>query len=297
MSKPRLHWPLAGLAIAACSQPEASEPRYSAPVLRVGGVEAARVNGEPIYRSDVELEAAAQGLIEAGEPFRPDHPDYQTVLDQLVDQRLLAQEAIQRALHETPGALHRLAAARERILGNILVESLVAAEVDEAAIQEMYAEQVRLQQLDDEVRIRHILFETEEAATAVREEILAGGDFSALAFEHSRDASTRLEGGELGYVSPNAMDEPFASQIANTAVGGISSAFESDQGWHVIKVEDRRQKAPQTLEEMRPEIVTFLTYAEISRILRRLRADATISQADDAPSPDAEPAGAVDGGL
>ena len=260
------------LGVSACSP----TPEQAARELRVDTAIAVMVDGEPVYISDVELEAAAQGIISPGEPFTAEHPEFQKVLDQLVDQLLMAQEARRLGLDRGYDARRRLKAAEERILGNILVESLVAKEVNEDAIKRMYEQQVAMQQLDDEVRIRHILVLDEATAKKVVGELKAGGDFSALAFEYSTDKKTRLEGGEIGFVSPNLMEVPFPAQIANTQVGAYSEPFESERGWHIIKVEERRQPPPKTLEQMRPEIVSFLTFTEISKILRALRADARV---------------------
>lgn len=265
---------IALLGLTACQQDQQSVGSNRS----VDAATAALVNGEPIYISDVELEAAAQGRIEPGTPFDPENPDFRQVLDELIDQRLLAQEALRRGLDETPDARRRLEAARERILGNILVENLVANQVTETAIDKMYSEQVRLQQLDDEVRLRHILLETKEEADAVYASLTGGADFTQLAFEKSDDVRTRLEGGSFGWVAPNEMIDPFPGEIGNTKTGEISEPFESEQGWHVIKVDERRTRPPKTKEEMRPEIITFLTFTEISDILRELRVDAEIQQ-------------------
>lgn len=282
---------LASLGLAACGGGGEDGPGET---LRVDAAVAQFVNDTPIYLADVELEAASQGLITPGDDFGPDHPDYQTVLDQLIDQRLMAQEAELRGLDEEPTARRRLETARERVLGNILVESLVASAVDETAIRKMYAEQVELQQLDDEVRIRHILVSSREDAERVFQRIMNGEDFTTVAFEESEDTQTRIEGGELGYVQPALMGEPFTSVIGDTRTGDVAEPFEGEEGWHVIKVEDRRTPPPRTLEEMRPEIVTFLTYAEISKILKELRLNAVIEPGTAAPAPagGTEPAGA-----
>ncbi len=254
---------------------------------QVDGATAALVNGEPIYISDVELEATAQGKIEPNSSFGPDHPDFQPVLDQLIDQRLLAQEAVRRGLDKDTAARRRLEAGRERLLGNILVENLVADEVTEAAINEMYAEQVKLQQLDDEVRLRHILVETEAKAKSVLAELEDGRDFTEAAFEHSEDIRTRLDGGDFGWISPNEMIEPFSAVIGNTKTGDFSAPFQSEQGWHVLRVDERRTSPPKTKEEMRPEIVTFLTFTEISDVLRDLRIGADIRQRNQVSQPPA----------
>ncbi len=265
------------LALAACG--DSSNTLYGA--RQVDGATAALVNGEAIYVSDVELEAIAQGKVEPGDPFEIGHPEFQIVLDQLIDQRLLAQEAVRRGLDLDSSARRRLEAGRERILGNILVESLVASEVTEAAIDEMYAEQVKLQQIDDEVNLRHILLETEEEAQAVLEELRGGAEFTDTAFKSSRDTRTRLDGGSFGWVSPNEMIDPFPQVIGDTATEALGGPFESEQGWHVIRVDARRTKPPKTKEEMRPEIVTFLTFTQISEILSELRVGADIRQRED----------------
>lgn len=275
------------LLLTGCDS-DLTSPARRAPVFDAST--AAVVNGEPIYISDVELEAVAQGRIEPGENFGPDHTEYQIVLEQLIDQRLLAQEAVRRNLDRTPQALRRLETARERLLGNFLMEDLVANEVTDEAIDRMYEEQVKLQQIDDEVRIRHILFETKEAAAAVLPRARAGEDFTALAFEFSKDTRTRLDGGSFGWVSPNEMIDPFPAVIADTGEGEISDPFESEQGWHILKVEQRRTRPPKTRDEMRPEIVTYLTFTKISDILRELRANADIEQRDGAPPEMAPPA-------
>lgn len=267
------------ILVAGCSR----EPAERVEDIRVDAATAAIVNGAPIYFSDVELEAVTRGLVGPGDPFGLGHPEYQTVLDQLIDQRLMAQEAEARGLHLDPTARRRLEVARERVLGNLLVENLVAAEVTDERIRQMYAEQVDLQQIDDEVRIRHILTDTKEEAEAARQRVLGGEDFTTVAFDVSRDMQTRIEGGELGYVEPSRMGEPFTSMIGDTATGNVSEPFESDQGWHVIKVEDRRTPPPATLEEMRPDIVEFLTWEQIGEVLKRLRADAIVSPGSGVP--------------
>ena len=262
--------------LSACD----SEPAVTTVATVYEGEPAAIVNGEPIYFSDVELEAVAQGQIEPGSEFTTAHPEYHQVLEQLIDQRLLAQEALARGLDQDPAARRRLESGRERLLGNILVESLVASEVTEDAIDLMYEEQVKLQQLDDEVRVRFILVETSDAAAAIQTELADGRDFAEAALEHSQDTTTRLDGGDLGWVNPNELADPFPAIIGDTETGSISGTFESPRGWNILKVDERRTKPPKTKAEMRPEIITFLTFTQISDILRELRNSADIQQRD-----------------
>ena len=266
---------LAVLAAAACSPP----PEEEVPV-RVEGATAATVNGEKIYVSDVELEAVARGLVPAGQKVKAGDPDYDTVLSQLIDQKLMAQEALRRGLDKDPAAQRRLQMAAERILGNLLVENLVAEDVTEDQIEAMYEEQVTLQQDDDEVRIAHILVDTKEEAQELFDRVQSGESFESLVSTYSKDSATRMEQGDLGYVSPNDEPAPLPLVIANTGVGEVSPPFQTADGWHILKVKDRRSRPPKTREEMRPDIVTFLTLEQISKILRRLRAEAQIQQGE-----------------
>ena len=111
---------------------------------------AAIVNSSPIYVSDVELEARVQGLIEQSEKLEVDSAEFNEILDQLIDIKLLALEAISRGLDEEPESRHRLQTARDNILGNILVDTIVSERVDEAAIKKMYEAQIAIWELGDE---------------------------------------------------------------------------------------------------------------------------------------------------
>lgn len=263
---------LTGLA-AACSPDPAPEETDTLrdEVVRLGDTVAAEVGETRIYVSDVEREAAAQGAIAPGDSLARDSETYSRILDELIDQRLLALEAKERGLAETDEARRRLQTARERILGNVLVETAVDEAVTEEAIRRMYDEQVRLVELGDEVRARHILVETEEEAQQLYQQLQDGADFAELAFEHSTDQATRLDGGDLGYFTSDAMVEPFARAAFATPVGEISEPVQSEFGWHIIKVEDRRAQQRPTFEELRPRIVRFMTFNQIQELLDSLR--------------------------
>lgn len=276
---------LAAIMLTACSQeksPEASVQLRDT-VTRLGDTVAAEVGETRIYVSDVEREAVAQGAIAPGDRISTDTDAYSRVLDELIDQRLLAMEAADRGLADTDDARRRLQTARERILGNVLVETVVDDSVTEEAIRRMYDEQVRLVELGDEVRARHILVDTKEEADALKTQLDEGADFTQLAFDNSIDEATRLEGGDLGYFTADSMVAPFATAAYATPVGEISEPFETEFGWHIVKVEDRRAQKRPSFEELRPRIVRFMTFDEIQKLLDGLR-DHTEITVRDAPA-------------
>ncbi len=250
---------------------------------RAGDEAIARVNGTTIYASDIFREAAAQKLIRVGEPFPKGSSAYKQVLDDLVDQRLLALEAVRRGLDRDGEAKRRLQAARERILGNILVESSISQAVTEEAIRRMYDEQAKLSPPGEEVRARHILVKTKAEADAVYSALKNGADFAKLALDKSIDPGSRLEGGSLGYFSHDAMLEPFADAAFALKTGEISKPVETEVGWHVIQLEGRRQQTPPSFDEMRPRIVRFMTFDEIQKLISQLRLSAIVERDDTSP--------------
>ena len=245
-------------------------------VVRLGDTEVAEIDGTKIYLSDVERMAVSQGLIKEGSPLTPGQPIFQKVLDELIDQRLLALDALRQSLDQEDETRRRLAAARERILGNVLVENHLKTTVNETTIRRMYDEQASLRDRGDEVQARHILLKDEETAKEIATKLKGGGDFAAIAQEFSEDEGSRNAGGNLGYFTNDMLEAKFTKVAFATKKGDISEPFKTDYGWHILQVQNRR-KAPQpSFEEMRNEILNFMTYDEIQNILKSLRAQGDI---------------------
>lgn len=238
----------------------------------------AMVGGQAIYASDVQIEAEEQGVTEQGKALELDSAEFNRVLDQMIDVKLLAEEAAAKGLDQDPQARHRIDAAREHILGNILVEQVVSQKIDEAAVKKMYDAQVQLWEAGEEVRVRHIVTATKEEADKVLADLGKGADFAVLASQRSIDAATRLDGGSLGFISEDDASPELAKVIKTTPVGGLSKPFQSPMGWHVVKVEERRKQQPPSLEELRDPIVKHLTTVQIAEELKDLRAKSKIQK-------------------
>lgn len=280
------------VAVAACGRSETDE-RPPQP----GDVVVARVGGDPIWASDVKREAVAQGLIGEGEPLDPSAPLFRRVLDEVIDQELLALEAVRRGLDDSPLARQRLEAARKRILGDMLVETVVDDAISERAVEELYQEQRRLTEQSEEFRARMILVRSREEADAVMTLLSQGGSFEALAAERSIDESTRFNGGDLDYFTADTMPPAFGRALADARAGDTVGPFQAEGGWAILRVEDRRQEQPLTLDQARPQILRFLTYDQVRQLLERLRgrAEIEILLEDDAsavPGAPEEPASA-----
>lgn len=259
------------LALAACGRGVGDETPPEA-----GDRTVARVEGAPIWASDVKREAVAQGLIGEGEPLDVTSDLFRRVLDEVIDQKLLASEAARRGLADSPLAQRRLEAVRERILGDMLVETTVNRAISDEAVQRLYQEQLRLARDSEEIRLRLILSATREDADAARGMLAAGANFEQLAMERSIDEATRFSGGDLGYSTLDVMPAAYAAALRDAAAGDTVGPFEVEGGWALLRVEDRRRETPPTLEQARPQIVRYLTYEEVRRLLEQLRGRAEV---------------------
>jgi peptidyl-prolyl cis-trans isomerase C len=277
------------LALAACGG-NGGDGRPPEPGDRV----VARVKGETIWASDVRREAVAQGLIGEGEPFDVTSVLFRRVLDEVVDQSLLAAEAERRGLDNSPLAQRRLEATRQRILGDMLVETVVNGAISDRAVEALYQEQLRLAQTSEEIRVRLILSRSKEEADAVIGMLARGVTFEALAMERSVDDATRFSGGDLGYSTLDVMPQAYATALRDRPAGSTIGPFQTEGGWVVLRVEDRRKESPPTLEQARPQIVRYLTYEGVRQLLQQLRDKADVEMlmpAESAPR-DEEPASA-----
>jgi peptidyl-prolyl cis-trans isomerase C len=279
----------AGLTLAACGR-GGGEDRPPEP----GDQAVARVQDRTLWASDVKREAVAQGLIGEGEPLDVTSDLFRRVLDEVIDQKLLAGEAERRGLDNSPLAQRRLEATRERILGDMLVETVVNGAISDQAVQTLYQEQLRLARTSEEIRVRLILSRTRPEADAVLGILGQGAAFEAVALERSVDEATRFSGGDLGYSTLDVMPQAYANALRDRPAGSVVGPFQTEGGWAVLKVEDRRQESPPTLEQARPQIVRYLTYEGVRRLLEQLRgrADVDVLLAGDAGQAREEPASA-----
>jgi peptidyl-prolyl cis-trans isomerase C len=256
-----------------------------------GDTAVATVNGETVWASDVKREAVTQGLIGEGEPLDVSSPTFHQALDQLIDEKLLAVEAVRQNLANDPETKRRLAAARERILGDVLVENVVERTVSESSIRALYQDEVQSSGQAEEMHAAQIVTASQADAQVVRKALAGGAAFAAVAMQRSIDAQTRLNGGDLGYFTADVLPPTYADALKSAKVGDVVGPFRTDAGWVVVKLEDRKSETPISLDAARPEIVNFLTYEQVRDLLKRLRHDSQIKLliGPAAPSPITQP--------
>ncbi|HXQ52559.1 MAG TPA: peptidylprolyl isomerase [Stellaceae bacterium] len=258
----------------------------------------ARVNGVAIYRSD--LEALRATLPAQAQQEAPDKL-YPKLLDQSVALQLVSQAARKEKLNDDPRVKKMAALSEEQILQDAYFDGMMRKEITEAKLHQRFDQQVKSAAPREEVHARHILVPTEDEAKALIDQIKKGADFAKLASEKTTDPAGKASGGDLGYFAETDMVPEFAKVAFSLKPGEISQTPVKTQfGWHVIKVEDRRQSKPPTYEEIAPQLARQMAQELYAQKVKQMASVAKIevfnpdgSKPAPVPAPAAPPAAAA----
>jgi peptidyl-prolyl cis-trans isomerase C len=171
----------------------------------------------------------------------------------LIDMKVMSAAARQAGMDQTEIFAQRREYLEERALRRAYFAEAIAGAVTEDAIRAEYDTYVEGFEPADEVRASHILVETEEEANTLKAEIDGGADFASLAREHSIDPGA-ANGGDLGFFGRGMMVKPFEEAAFALDQGAVSDPVQSQFGWHIIKLEEKRQSAPPAFEQVAPQI-------------------------------------------
>lgn len=262
----------------------AEEPKAEDPVV-------ARVDGSDIRRSDVV--AAYETL---PPPYRslPFEQLYDTLLDNVISSRLMVEAARKQGLESEDDVKQRIQRAADRVLTEAYLTRLIDNAVTDEALKAAYDDFKASFTPEEEVRARHILVASEDEAKAVKAELDKGGDFAKIAADKSTDPGA-ANGGDLGFFTADRMVKPFADAAFAMKPGEISDPVQSQFGWHVIKLEERRKQPVPSFEDKKQELEVQLQREAVDDALEALKADAKVERLTEA-APAAE-APAADAGA
>ncbi|MFN3959760.1 MAG: peptidylprolyl isomerase [Parvularculaceae bacterium] len=254
----------------AASQSTAFDAIFRPPV-DVADPIVARVDGRFVHLSEVEAAAKTSGQLLEDETLSVEAAFARKLVEAYVEQRLLAKAALEEGVQRDAKVATRLGAARDRILAASYMRARIDAAVTPERVRRLYETQSDVTRLGDEVRARHIVVESESEARAVVAALKAGGDFGAYARARSLDRATAPLGGEIGWFTRDMMTPTLAEAAFSTPVGAIAEPFQSDFGWHVLEVLERRPTRGVAFAAVEDEIRRFLTLRAIDETLKSLK--------------------------
>ena len=252
----------------------------------------ATINGEPVTETDL-----AVAMADLNEQFAqlPEDQRRAAALSAVIEIRLLAAAAEAAGLAQGDEFERRMALLRQRALHSAFIDEEIAAKVTDEAVRARYDRQISEMPSTNEVRARHIIVDTKEEAEAVIAELDAGGDFEAIAREKSKDGAA-AQGGDLGYFSAGRMVPEFEEAAFALEVGAHSAEpVQTQFGWHVIKIEDKRVQQPPAFEQVADQFRSLLLRETYFAKVTELREGAQVEIADPALKAALEPSGEEDG--
>lgn len=237
----------------------------------------ARINGTEIKESDLKLAEAEVG---AEINSVPAEKRRRLLLEFLIEMRLFADAADGAKLTSSPDFEQRLAYWSTRAKRDAFYEASVKGAIGEGLVRGIYDDKVKMIPREDEVDARHILVDSEDKAKEVLGKVEKGEDFAKLAEAYSSDPGSKANGGKLGYFSKGQMVKEFEDAAFALKKGEVSKPVQSKFGWHVIKVDDRREKALPTFEEVKDQIVDGMVQQKGQQVATELREKAKIDYVD-----------------
>lgn len=143
-----------------------------------------------------------------------------------------------------------------QVRDKILLDKLAAKDVKitEDEIKKYYDEHGKEFEQPEQVRARHILVDTEDEAKAIEDRLKKGEDFAKIAQEKSKDTSSAVKGGDLGFFGPGTMVPEFDKVAFSLKVNEVSQPVKTQFGYHVIQLLEKKAAQKATLEEARPKI-------------------------------------------
>jgi peptidyl-prolyl cis-trans isomerase C len=236
----------------------------------------ATVNGQPIYLS--ELEVAQQALPQQYRSM-PLATVFPALLDRIVDSKLVVADAKKNKIDSDPVFKKRLAFVDEQLAQDYWLQREIVKRITPEKMQQRYLEKIKSMPAEEEARARHILVATEQEAKDVLAELKKGTAFEKLAKEKSTDKASGAEGGDLGWFKKGDMVKEFADAAFALKKGETSETPVKTQfGFHVIKMEDRRQAPAPTFEEMADQIREDMARETVTSFIDQLRSTAKIEK-------------------
>ena len=237
------------------------------------------VNGKPITEADLTL---AEGELSKQFAQLPPEQRRAAALSAAIEIKVLAAKAAADGLDKDPDFRRRAAFLQERALHGEIVEKEVVGKITDEEVRARYDKEIAAAPAINEVHARHILVKTKEEAEAIIKQLDGGADFQKLANEHTTDPSGKTSGGDLGFFGPGQMVPEFEKAAFALEVGKYTEQpVQTQFGWHIIKVEDKRTQQPPPFEQVKDQARSAVIRDKYFELVKQVRSEAKVEIPDE----------------
>jgi peptidyl-prolyl cis-trans isomerase C len=208
----------------------------------------------------------------------PDSVLWDGILDQLIQQEVLAQDGLAMETRSVKVALEN---ERRSLLASEVISRVADMAVTKEDIEKAYQDTYLTGASEQEYNASHILVETKDEAEAIALQLRGGAEFAEMAREKSTGPSGP-NGGALGWFSAGMMVAPFQTAVESLKPGEVSGPVETQFGWHVIKLNETRIQEAPDLAEVRDQIEVQLQQEAVEAKVDSLVSSAKIDRTNKA---------------
>ena len=254
----------------------------------------ARVDGKDVTRKDLN---AFLETLPPGARMLPPAILEPMALDQLVNNQLLTKAATDAKTVDSDAYQKRLAEIKTQLMIETYVNQKIEKKLTDSALHDEFDAFKKENPEQKEYQARHMLVDTKEAAAALIKQLDGGADFAKLAGDNNKGPE-KAKGGELGYITAKEVVPEFGDALAKLKVGEYTKEPVKTQfGWHVIKLEDKRNRATPKFEAVKEQMKQRLSQNLVQAELTKLAKDAKVEKFPDnlaqmPKMPDVKPASA-----
>jgi peptidyl-prolyl cis-trans isomerase C len=196
---------------------------------------------------------------------------FTNIVDQLVQQQILAS-----SFKKDPEWVSiTMENERRNILSTIIIDNVTEKAVTDEILKSAYIEKYGKNKEGKEYKASHILVDTMEKAKGLVKLLEDGESFGELAKEYSIGPSGP-GGGDLGWFKKGQMVAPFETAVLDLEIGTYSKPVQTQFGFHLIQLDDRRKILPPKFEDVRRNLAIELQNMAIDTYLRELMVNADV---------------------
>lgn len=197
----------------------------------------------------------------------------------IIDMKAAASLAKAEKLDQSEKFQKRLEYTTLKVLADEYMSTELKKKVTPESLKALYDKLAKEVKPEQEVRASHILVKTEEEIKQVQERLKAGEKFEVVAKEKSIDGSKEA-GGDLGFFTKERMVPKFADAAFALEVGKISEPVQTEFGWHIILVQEKRERPLPSFDEVKDQLETYQIRITQQEIVKEIREKTKVERLD-----------------